>query len=66
MLNDSDKFNGFILLNDEYKGVFFSYRYIHTLLYNYWCPVKLFETIRIRAEYLAWYSALVVTFAFSQ
>ena len=22
MLNDSDKFNGFILLNDEYKGVF--------------------------------------------
>ena len=34
MLNDSDKFNGFILLNDEYKGVFFSYRYIPSLLYN--------------------------------
>lgn len=34
MLIDSDKINGFILLNDEYKGVFFSYRYIHTLLYN--------------------------------
>ena len=27
MLNDSDKFNGFILLNDEYKGVFFYYRH---------------------------------------
>ena len=34
MFNDSDKFNGFILLNDEYKGVFFYYRYIHPLLYN--------------------------------
>lgn len=33
---------------------------------NYCCPVKLLETIEIRAEYLAWYSALVVTFVFSQ
>lgn len=32
---------------------------------NYCCPVKLFETIKIRAEYLAWYSALVVTFVFA-
>lgn len=32
MLNDSDKFNGFILLNDEYEDVFllmvFSYLFI--------------------------------------
>lgn len=35
-------------------------------IFDYCCPVKLLETIEIRAEYLAWYSALVVTFVFSQ
>ena len=50
----------------RWKGFFVPLPKNKSLFSYYCCPLKLLETIKIRTEYFAWYSALVVTFVFSQ